>query len=313
MGASFRGEAQPLSPAQQAVRDAEASAKHGDFIAAAASFRQAFAADPKPEYLCNIGVAYHKSKQEPARAQLFLSRCQERNTLLDQKFVEAVRAALSAAEATMRAGAFTPVDITVEPSSTKVQISAFDPDETFVGPRAVWLPYGKHTVTFTADAYETQQVEVDASSHKGVVVNVTLQRKPTDTGSGSDTAGSAAGSGSNVVTVVPPTSTSSRPSKILPIASTAVTVGLVALAVVTNRNAKSRADLSAFPLDAKVAREDKNYISRQNTYMVVSGSLAFVGAGITSLLWYRALRTPSTHVELTATGNNGSVSLSGRF
>jgi hypothetical protein len=104
-----------------------------------------------------------------------------------------------------------------------------------------------------------------------------------------------------------------RPSKLPAIATSAVSVGLLAVAAVTYRNAHDRADIAGLGLDGDTLQADKDYVSRQNTYMIATASLGLVGAGVSAYLWYRALHSPATHVEVNATGSGASVSVGGRF
>jgi hypothetical protein len=326
MCVSLRGLAGPT--AGQAVVDAEAKVEAGDYVGAAAKYLEAYAADSKPEYLCDVGVAYNKAKTELPRAHLFLGRCIERGTVLDPKFITAVHAALATVEAALHAGKYTPIDISVEPASTRVEVSAFTAAEGFVGSRAIWLPYGTHQLTFSADGFVSETREVQASTSRSVSIAVVLQRKPietnvgsgTESGSGSD-AGSAsvgsageAGSGSAIVVPPPPIHTeSSHASKVPAIVATAVSAALVVGAAYTFHSASKRADAAPFALDPETFQSDKDYVSKQNTYTIVLGSLGLVGAGVSGYLWYRALHETSTRVEVNATGNGATVSVGGRF
>jgi hypothetical protein len=317
MCVSLRGLAGPT--ALEAVHEAEAKTAAGDFVGAAAKYREAYAADSKPEYLCDVGVAYNKAKTELPRAHLFLSRCIERSSVLDPKYVASVHAAIAKIEASLRAGNYTPVDISVE-QNVRVEVSAFAADEAFVGPRAIWLPYGTHRLTFSADGFTTETRDVEATASKRMSVSVTLQRTPIETvpidaGSETPDAGVAIGSaGSGSPSVVPPvTPIEHRPSKLPAIATSAVSVGLLAVAAVTYRNAHDRADIAGLGLDGDTLQADKDYVSRQNTYMIATASLGLVGAGVSAYLWYRALHSPATHVEVNATGSGASVSVGGRF
>src|SRR6187401_2934009 len=76
------------------VRDAEALAAAGDFLGAAAKFREAYTADRRIELMCNVGIAYHKAK-DLSRSQLYLSHCLKRGVALEAQFVAAVRGVLA--------------------------------------------------------------------------------------------------------------------------------------------------------------------------------------------------------------------------
>ncbi len=169
-----RAAGQPAT-ADAEVKLAEDAATNGDFITAANHYKLAYTADARPELICNAGVAYYKAK-DVTRAHLYLSRCQERGTALDAEFVQAVRAALTAVEATLRAGAFTPVDIVARPDTAKIVVQAFGDSDAFVGSRLVWLPRGKHTLTVRAEGYEPRVVDVDAQGSERQPVSVTLDR-----------------------------------------------------------------------------------------------------------------------------------------
>src|SRR5262245_15346658 len=122
--------------ADRAAAEADALARAKDFRGAAAKFREAYAADPRPDFICNVGVAYHRA-QELSRAQLFLSRCLERGSALPGTFIDAVRSALSKLEAAVKVGRYTPVDVVVEPRFATVALDAFAADETFEGGRTL--------------------------------------------------------------------------------------------------------------------------------------------------------------------------------
>ncbi|MEO7097427.1 MAG: hypothetical protein ABI175_29470, partial [Polyangiales bacterium] len=55
------------APTGAAEQEAERLGKAGDVLGAAAQFRAAFAADPRADLLCNVGVAYFKAKTEMPR------------------------------------------------------------------------------------------------------------------------------------------------------------------------------------------------------------------------------------------------------
>ena len=162
--------------ADRVAAEAEALARAKDFRGAAAKFREAYAADPRPDFMCNVGVAYHKAQELP-RAQLFLSRCLERGSALDGKFIDLVRAALAKLEASLKAGSYTPVDVVVEPRFATVSIDAFAPDETFDGGRTIWLAFASYRVTVRADGYQPRTVEVTAKDRAMLPLRIALERR----------------------------------------------------------------------------------------------------------------------------------------
>lgn len=157
--------------------EADARARAGDYVGAAALFRQAHAIEPRPEYQCNVGIAYYKAKELP-RAQLYLGVCLTRGSHLPEAFVAQVRAALAAVEDRLRKGDFTPVDVVVAPASAEVSVSSFAAGETFVGARTLWLPFGAHTLEARAEGYVTGTVELTLDSRAAVTAALTLEPAP---------------------------------------------------------------------------------------------------------------------------------------
>jgi len=157
------------------ARQGETAAAGGDFTGAVSLFKQALAKDPRPEYQCNVGVAYYKGGDLP-RAQLFLSLCLTRGSHLDATFLGAVRDVLVSVEDTLRAGEFSPIDVVVTPASAEITVSAFEADEVVVGSRLLWLPVGEHTITVAATGFDTETVTVTAQGHDPVRVPVTLAK-----------------------------------------------------------------------------------------------------------------------------------------
>jgi hypothetical protein len=297
--------------------DAEALAKQGDFVGAAGKYKLAYEQDPRPELICNVGVAYYKAKELP-RAQLFLNRCLERGTALDAKFVASVRKVLEAVETALRGGAFTPVDIVVEPASATVVVHAFGSDEGFIGSRVVWLARGKQTLVAKAEGYVEQSVDIDAQGRERQPVKITLQRTPApepQAGSGSADTGSAAppaGGGSAVVTEpVPPAPPIhyERPSKVPAIVATGVSVAALAVAIVSFQRAHDKAEVAQFALGPDAYEGDKSTVGTWNTVMVTGVVVSVASAGLAGYLWSRAFRSPS--LEMQATGS--SIAISGRW
>src|SRR5688500_4665223 len=85
-------------PALTAARAAEQLGKAGNFVGAAAKFREAYKLDPRPQFLCNVGVAYFNAKDHP-RAQLYLGECLQRANALDATLVKRLRTLVTSAEA----------------------------------------------------------------------------------------------------------------------------------------------------------------------------------------------------------------------
>jgi hypothetical protein len=289
--------------ADRLAGDAEALAKKNDFVGAAGKFKAAFAADPRPALICNVGVAYYKAK-ELARAHLFLNRCLERGTALDAKFVDNVRAVLKAVETSLRSGEFTPLDIVVEPASTTVVVQAFGDDEAFIGSRVVWLTSGKQTLVGRAEGYSDRIVEVDAKGHDLQPVRVALERKPVDTGTQTTTTTTGT-TGIRTAPPPPPPQTETRyktRSKVPAIAGTVVTVTALAFTIVAYGNAHDSAERSEFALTQSAYDADVRAVEKWNTIMGASATLSVIGAGLTGYLWSRAFTSERVEVQPTSGG-----------
>jgi hypothetical protein len=296
----------------QVVRDAQDKIKAGDFVGAAAKFREAYRLEPKPDWVCNAGIAYHKAGDRPALTQLYLRMCLERGTgVLDRAFMDLVTGALGDIETALAKGSFAPVDVAVTPGTAAVAIPAFGSDDSFIGSRVVWLPWGEHAVTVRADGYVEQTVPVKIAGHDRVPLRITLERKPEQAPPPPAT------------TIAPlaqrtpppqPVETVERRSLILPIATSAVTVVAVVVSTVGFVGARNRADRAAFAVDETVYERDQDSIDRWNRLFGISGALAVVGAGASGYLLYRALH-PVTRIEVQAapTPTGAAVMLRGRF
>jgi hypothetical protein len=285
--------------ADRLAGDAETLAKKNDFVGAAGKFKAAYAADPRPALICNVGVAYYKAK-ELARAHLFLNRCLERGTALDAKFVDNVRAVLKAVETSLRSGEFTPLDIVVEPASATVVVQAFGDDEAFIGSRVVWLTSGQQTLVGRAEGYSDKIVQVDATGHDLQPVRVALERKPVDTGTQTTTT-----TGTTGIRTAPPPRAEPRyktRSKVPAIAATAVTATALAFTIVAYGNAHDSAERSGFALTQSAYDADVRAVDKWNTIMGASATLSVIGAGLSGYLWSRAFTSERVEVQPTSGG-----------
>ncbi len=290
-------------PNDNPLAEAEARAKKNDFVGAAAQFKLAYARDPRPELICNVGVAYYKAK-ELARAQLFLSRFLERGSALDAKFVDNVRVVLGSVEASLRQGDFTPVDVVVTPPGATVTIDAFGADEAFVGSRLVWLPFGIQKLVARSEGYEDRITELDAKARDVLHLNIEMKRRPTTVETPTTVEPPVA-----PPPPPPPTTTPSRPSKaarpslVLPIATSAVTVAAATFVVIAFGRAHDAADRAAFAVSPDVYQDDVDRTSNWNTIMGASAAVALIGAGASGYLWFRATHMASpVEVEPTTGG-----------
>ena len=279
--------------ADASVREAETLAAAGDFLGAATKYRDAYTADSRVELMCNVGIAYHKAK-DLSRAQLYLSHCLKRGTALEAQFVAAVRGVLATVEGALKQGDFTPVDIVVDPEATAVTIG----DASFIGPHLVWLPYGKHVLAFHAEGYVDQAIEITTAARETTPLSIKLEKKPDP----------------EPIVIVKPGQRVKRSARSwLPaIGATAVTIGATVFAVIAFERAHDRADIAAFAASSEVYQDDKDYVSKWNTRLAISGALAVIGAGASGFLWYRAL-TPSTKIEVTPSTSGATVTFRTRF
>jgi len=309
--------------ADRAAAEADALARAKDFRGAAAKFREAYAADPRPDFMCNIGVAYHKAQELP-RAQLFLSRCLERGSALDGKFIDVVRATLARLEVTLKAGNYTPVDVVVEPRFATVSIDAFAPDETFDGGRTLWLAFASYRVTVRADGYQPRTVEVTAKDRAMLPLRIALEREavvepPRDRDAGvkpaqpgGDTTGRPAGP---VDRPAPPPAAPQRPSMVPAIAASAGVVVLAALSLYAHGQAADHADQARFALHQSAYDSEADSVRTWNTVFGVGLVGAGAGALASGYLWFRVLRAPSRTVapRVEVTGERASITLGGVF
>ncbi len=305
IGVTAPAAADDADDALELATQGEAAAASGDLAGAVALFKRALALDARPEYQCNVGVAYYKAGDQP-RAQLFLSLCLARGSHLDATFLGSVRSVLVAVEDALRAGAFTPVDVVVEPASASFTVSAFADDEVVVGSRLVWLPNGDHTLRVSARGYVAKDVPVAAAGHDSVRVPVTLDEE-------SEVAVEEEPPRRLNINV-PVRVTDRRTAwKWAAIAGSAVT-GIVALGTVAQyAKAWGKAtDAGELPPgdDYDAARADaEDEIAQLYTMYGVTAAWAV----ITGVLWYQAIPRSHTEMRVMPADSGVVVSLGGSF
>lgn len=285
--------------------EADARARAGDYVGAAALFREAHAIEPRPEYQCNVGIAYYKAKELP-RAQLYLGVCLTRGSHLPEAFVAQVRAALAAVEDRLRKGDYTPVDVVVAPASAEVSVSSFAAGETFVGARTLWLPFGAHTLEARADGYVTGTAELALSSRAAVTAALTLEPAPVaveapapDAGAAVDVDADAApvpdeGVGTAVRIEAP-----AAPSRVPAYVATGATVAAAAATVWLYRRAADAAERAGELTEAEgyaAAAEDAR---GQRTLAYAGYAVTALAAVTTGYLWWRVTRAPEGGVVVT--------------
>jgi hypothetical protein len=254
--------------------------------------------EPKPEYICNVGVAFHKIGNELPRAQLYLSLCVDTGkNMLDKAFLDAASAVLTSVEEQLAREPFTPVRVNVVPPTTIVTVDAFG-GETFVGSRLIWLPRGKHKLALAAEGYTGKTIEVDAAGADRVTVGETLAR--------------------TVVVEPPPKPPKERRtrvarSKLPPLVSTALTGLAVGVAAFSFSKANSVAKEAQFALTQDVFARDRDRVDSWNSLTVGAVTIAILGAGLSGYLWYRALGAPKYRVEVGVGGGGAGAFVGGRF
>jgi hypothetical protein len=281
----------PKAVAETLEAEAQALAASGDMLGAAAKFRAAHGLDPRPELLCNVGVAYHKAKDLP-RAQLWLGQCLARGTSLDAEFVAGVRSVLAAAEDKLREGEFTPVDIVVEPAGATVVVDALGADDAFVGSRLVYVPFGTRSITVTSEGYRDHTETVEATARDQRAVRITLER----------------------AAAVPALRRTAPPSKTPAIIATAATgaVGIgAAFAYLQARKRAGDAGDAAEEMDFDAYTDAVDKARSWQKLSWVAAGAAGAGAIAAGFLWYRATRPPA--LEVAPTEGGVAVTLSGSF
>ncbi|MEO8698545.1 MAG: hypothetical protein ABI867_00845 [Kofleriaceae bacterium] len=289
---------------KRAAAAAEANIAKKEFAAAATQFREAFVADPRAEYLCNVGVAYYKAVELP-RAQRYLAECLVIGTGLDPTFLKRVRTVLAAVETKLAAGAFTAVDFALDPPSTTIAIEGGVPyDEPIVGSRRVWFPRARYRVTLHAEGRADQQLELDATTGAPIDLRAALVVAPVV----APTPEPIVQEPAPIRDQAPEPRRRSRRPAILATAGT-LAVGLAAggLYVMANHQV-TKAEATADPDEfARLSRSSRSYLHTA----WIAGGLAGVGAVVSGVLW---LRTRSTGpVGLSASASSAMVTWTAPF
>ncbi|MFN0248225.1 MAG: tetratricopeptide repeat protein [Kofleriaceae bacterium] len=165
------------------VKDAESLAAGGDFVSAAARFREAYAREPsRPELVCNAGVAYYKASDLP-RAHRYLRRCLEVGKALDAEFMANVASVVSAVEGALASGPYTPVEVTTEPAIATVSIAGGAPFDEPLGQGRAWFPRGTYTLVVEAPGHDTQRRQLVAEGTASMtqlfqLTRTVIPRKP---------------------------------------------------------------------------------------------------------------------------------------
>jgi len=268
--------------AEKALAEAEALATKGDFAGAAAKYRAAYAAEPSPDLICNLGIAYQQAQDLP-RAHLYLNECLLHGTSLDAQFANDVRANVAAIEASLHAGSYTPFEITVEPGGATIAVSDYPPEEAFVGARLIWLPYGAHTINVRAEGYVDQTIAAPAKEHTPVTLHVRLERPGTPP-------------------PPPPPPEGPPPSKVPLYVSGGVTVGAIALGTTAFLLGHRDAEDARIALTQKAFDNDKHGVDAWNSTLAASGLIAIAGAAATTFFYLKYHRDARVGFVLAPSG-----------
>jgi hypothetical protein len=98
-----------------------------------------------------------------------------------------------------------------------------------------------------------------------------------------------------------------------PIVATTATFFAAVAAVVLYTTAKNKANTAADAQTEPEWRDIADSVQLRERLAWGVGGLAVIGAVASGYLWYRATRGPDSHVEVTATGDGATVSLTGRW
>lgn len=295
--------ADPATAAELASA-AEALAARGELVVAAAKFREAFAADPRPEYACNVGVAYYKADDLP-RAHRYLRDCERIGTGLPGAYRDNVRAVLASVEGRLTAGDFFPVDFVLEPTAATIAVAGGLPhDEPLVGSGRAWFPFGAYRVTIRAADFVDKEVAIEQRTRDPIAVREKLERplapaidptppviEPTP---------APVPAPGVIAPRVHPVEPRSSATPTLALATSAATAALAISAGVlylqargSNRDAEGQADYGEF-----VRLRDRATSLQRVAW--ITGGLAGAGAVVSGLLWYRW--RSSTRVDVTPAG-----------
>lgn len=315
LAAAPRGAAADPASAERFERDAEGLAASGDFLAAASKYREAFREHPRPDLICNVGVAYYKAKDLP-RAHRYLDQCVMTGGSLDREFIANVKKVLAAVEQKLTTGAFKPLNFIIQPSSATTTFASGIHDESLVGSRQVFVPYGRYQVTIHAEGYRDRVIEIVADNSQPAELSVKLEPALVEPTPPAPSPAPAPPPPEKPLPEAPPPAPAAQRSLVAPIVASAATGAFGGLALGYYISARGAAE------DATAAGRDGLSLDLYNTYADRADTrerIAWIAAGaagvtavVAGIFWYRAMKTPS-RVEVTATHESAAVSILGRW
>ncbi len=162
--------------AEALLRKAEAAIQENDTAKAVLFLEQAYAADPDPRYIANLGVVYQRSGQYAAAAQAF-----ERYLATDPDPLKR-----KAAETTLTQ--LRPEGLIVSrPAGAEVIIDGAD-EPAGITPLRTRLLAGPHTVRFNLDDHISQDAALTVEVGQSFELERALEPVPVDAGAGRRTA-----------------------------------------------------------------------------------------------------------------------------
>ena len=200
-------------------------------------------------------------------------------------------------------------------------VGGWDPDETFVGGRTIWLPAGVQTLDVTAEDRVATTLTATVEAGKPQTLRAKLEpvpAAPIDVPTPTDPAKVPpvdqdrfpgrvpSHSEGNWPDGVPPSRPSRRPALIATVATGVVGLGAVgAYVLALSKASDARGEVPGSPHDAF---EDA---ARAWRAVAVGGAaLAAVGAGVSAYLWYRSSRAT---VGVAPTSDGATAFVAGTF
>jgi hypothetical protein len=150
-------------------------AKRGELTQAIAAFKQADAQRPRALHACLIGLAYTRRESWP-QAELFFARCRTRASAGDPAPAWTDEAERTLA-AKLAAANIPAVTIAVQPTSAKISVSSFEPDEVFP-PGTIHLAAGRHQIEARADGYAPASRDVTVVAGQPQTIELELAELP---------------------------------------------------------------------------------------------------------------------------------------
>jgi hypothetical protein len=271
--------------ADKLASEASSLATAGKLAEAAAAFRAAYAEDPRPQLVCNAGVAYYKASDLP-RAAYYLEQCRAVGGQLDPAFLDSVDKVLAAVRQVLSTGNFAPLTISSEPKTAEMTIENSPFDAPIVGQHSVWLPFGSYTVHVHQIGYDDRDESIHPSDRTPITLHIQLSPHEEPKRSPPPEPVHVAPAPVHVTPATP------SHSRVPAIAVTAGTVVLGVLAGISYAHALDLNDQAARTHDYTAYQDLRSSTLSYEHLSWAAAGLAGAGAVASGLLWYRGM-----HVE----------------